>query len=140
MSVHTVTWDGDFRFTGTTPDGRRSAFGPPADKGGTAPTPMEMVLHALAACTAWDVVSILQRMRLPLEGLRVEIEADRADEHPRVFTAIRLRYVVRGDLPENKVRRAVELSANKYCSVSAMLKSTATVTYEIVQEAPAAGD
>jgi len=134
MSVHTVRWDGDFRFTGETPDGRRSVFCPPAARGGTGPTPMEMVLHALAACTAWDVVSILQRMRLSPEGLRVEIDADRADEHPKVYTAIRLRYLVRGDLPEDKVRRAVELSANKYCSVSAMLKSGATVTYEIVQE------
>ncbi len=136
MSAHIVTWEGEFHFVGQTPDGRRSQFDLPVEKGGggAGPTPMEMVLHALAACSAFDVVSILQRMRLPLEGLRVEIDADRADDHPKVYTAIRLRYVAKGDLPENKVRRAVELSANKYCSVSAMLKSTATVEHEIVVE------
>ncbi|MBT4292531.1 OsmC family protein, partial [bacterium] len=99
---------------------------------GTAPTPMEAVLHALAACAMVDVVSILEKMRLSMESLEVEVSAERADDHPKVFTKIHLKFVVTGDLTENKVQRAIELSTEKYCSISAMLSSTAEITHELV--------
>ncbi len=134
--MHTLTWEGKRRFTARTPDGREGRFDTPAEYGGegTAPTPMEAVLHALAGCAAVDVVAILEKMRLPLEGLRVEIDADRAEDHPRVYTAIRLRFVAKGDLPLKKVERAVKMSAETFCSVSAMLKPKVEITYEVVVE------
>ena len=134
--MHTLTWEGKRRFTARTPDGREGRFDTPAEYGGegTAPTPMEAVLHALAGCAAVDVVAILEKMRLPLEGLRVEIDADRAEDHPRVYTAIRLRFVAKGDLPLKKVERAVKMSAETFCSVSAMLKPKVEITHEVVVE------
>ncbi len=136
MTKHVVTWEGGRRFVGATPDGREGRFDIPVDKGGdgTAPTPMEAVLHAHAACGAVDVVAILEKMRCPPESLRVEIEAERAEEHPKVFTAIRLRFVVTGDVPEKKLARAVKLSAATFCSVGAMLGETAEITHEYVVE------
>lgn len=132
--MHTVTWEGKRRFTARTPDGREARFDTPAEFGGegTAPTPMEAVLHALAGCAAVDVVSILEKMRQPAAGLRVEIENERAEDHPKVYTSIALRFVVTGEVDEEKARRAVELSADKFCSVSAMLRPGVTITHEVV--------
>lgn len=95
---------------------------------------MEMVLLGLGGCSAFDVVSILRKGRHEISGCEVALEADRADEPPRVFTRIRLHYRLRGrDLPPRAVERAIELSRDKYCSASAMMSSTATITtsYEI---------
>ena len=134
--MHTVTWEGKRRFTARTPDGREGRFDTPESHGdeGTAPTPMEAVLHALAGCAAVDVVSILEKMRQPLTGLRVEIEADRAEDHPKVYTAIRMRFVIGGDVDAAKAERAVALSEEMFCSVSAMLRSTAAISHEVVVE------
>jgi len=136
MTKHVVTWEGARRFTGSTPEGRESRFDIPVDKGGegSAPSPMEVVLHAHAACGALDVVAILEKMRCPPESVRVEIEAERAENHPRVFTAIRLRYVVSGDVPEKKLARAIELSSRTFCSVGAMLGATAEISHAYVLE------
>jgi putative redox protein len=91
---------------------------------------METVLLALAGCTGMDVVSILQKMRVPLEGLEIRVTAERAEEHPKVFTRIALEYIVTGaDLRPDQVTRAVELSQTQYCSVSAMLRRAAELTY-----------
>ena len=95
---------------------------------------MEVVLHALGACAAVDVVGIMEKMRLNLEGLRVEIDSERAENHPRVYTAIRLRFIAKGDVPPKKLQRAVELSADKFCSVSAMLQGSAEISHEVVIE------
>ena len=132
MTRHVVTWQGGRRFAGATPDGRKSRFDLPVDKGGegTAPTPMEAVLHAHAACGAVDVVAILEKMRCPPDSLRVEIEAERAEQHPRVYAKIRLRFVVTGDVPQKKLARAVKLSAETFCSVGAMLEGAAEITHE----------
>ncbi len=104
----------------------------PVEKGGegTAPSPMESLLHCLAACSAVDVISILKKMRTPASDLRVEITAERAENHPKVFTAVHLHFVVKGDVPEKKLAHALELSSTTFCSVSAMLKSAATITYD----------
>lgn len=98
--------------------------------------PMEMLLIGMGGCTSFDVVSILQRGRQDLVGCEAHLEAERAEEHPQVFTRIHVHFVVSGhDLSEQRVAKAIELSAQKYCSASLMLGATAKIThdYEIVQ-------
>jgi putative redox protein len=96
------------------------------------PSPMEAVLMALCSCTSVDVVSILQKKRQPITGLRVSAVAEQAPSPPRVFTRIHLTYALRGQLSRKAVEDAVALSKNKYCSVSLMLEKAAKITYEIV--------
>ena len=96
------------------------------------PSPVEAVLMALCACTSVDVVSILQKKRQELTGLRVSATAQRAETPPQVFTHIKLTYAVKGKLSRKAVEDAVSLSKNKYCSVSKMLEKSATIEYEIV--------
>lgn len=97
----------------------------------TAAGPMELVLMGLCACTATDVVSILRKKREPFTGLEVRAEAERATTPPTVYTAIKLRYTVSGQVSLKAVEDAVRLSEEKYCSVSAMLKSTVRITTEV---------
>jgi putative redox protein len=97
----------------------------------TAPGPMELVLIGLCACTATDVISILRKKREPLAGLEVHAEAERATTPPTVYTAIKLIYTVSGQVTRKAVEDAVRLSEEKYCGVSAMLKSTARITTEV---------
>jgi putative redox protein len=93
--------------------------------------PMEMLLLGLGGCTAFDVVSILHKSRQQISDCEVEIEAERADTIPRVFTHIRLHFIVSGrGLDKTKVSKAVSLSADKYCSASRMLEKTATITHD----------
>jgi putative redox protein len=92
--------------------------------------PMELLLVGLAGCTAFDVVNILRKGRENVDDCIVEVSATRADEDPKVFTAIHLDYTVKGKgLAEAKVKRAIELSKEKYCSASIMLGKSATMTY-----------
>ncbi|HKW77293.1 MAG TPA: OsmC family protein [Terriglobales bacterium] len=97
----------------------------------SAPGPMELVLIGLCACTATDVVSILAKKREPLAGLEVRAEAERAKTPPAVYTSIKLIFTVSGLVSRKAVEDAVRLSEEKYCSVSAMLKSTAQISTEI---------
>jgi putative redox protein len=95
--------------------------------------PMEMVLLGMGACSAYDVVHILRKARQEVKTCHVELDAERADSPPQVFTRIHLRYVVSGtNLAEAQVQRAIQLSAEKYCSASIMLGKTATITHEHV--------
>jgi putative redox protein len=105
---------------------------PESGGSGVGPSPVETVLMALAGCSGMDVVGILRKTRAPLEGLTISATAERAAEHPRVFTAIHLRYAAWGrGLTAEQVSKAVALSEDKYCSVSAMLRKTASITHEI---------
>lgn len=97
----------------------------------TASTPMELVLIALCGCTASDVAGILRKKREPFTGLEVAAQAERAGEHPKVYTQIKLRYRVRGRVSHKAMEDAVRLSKEKYCSVSAMLEKTAKIEFEI---------
>ena len=97
----------------------------------TASGPMELVLMGLCACTATDVVSILRKKREPFTALEVRAEAERASEPPTVYTQIKLVYTVAGQVSRKAVEDAVRLSEEKYCSVAAMLKSTARITTEV---------
>lgn len=104
--------------------------------------PMELCLGALGSCSAMDVISILRKGRQDVTDCVIEIEGERADAIPAVFTRIHLRYVVTGRrLDPKKVERAVGLSAEKYCSVSRMLESTVTIdhSFEVVEDGATAG-
>jgi putative redox protein len=93
--------------------------------------PMEMLLLGLGGCSAFDVVLILERSREPVTDCQVEIEAERAESDPKVFTRIHMHYVVTGrGLARAKVERAIALSAEKYCSASVMLGKTAEITHD----------
>jgi putative redox protein len=127
-----VRWTVGMQFDGLAESGTSMTMDARVEHGGTGagPSPMETVLLALGGCTGMDVVDILGKMRAPLSGLEIAIAADRADEHPRVFTRIALEYVFFGDgLRPEQVSRAVELSQTRYCSVSAMLRKAAELTY-----------
>jgi putative redox protein len=130
MIAHT-DWKSERVFQGTAENGNTILFdGDPAHKHG--PSPMEAVLMALCGCTSVDVVSILEKKRQPLTGLRVSAVAEQAPVAPRVFTKIKLTYAASGKLSRKAVEDAVKLSKEKYCSVSLMLDKAAEIDYEIV--------
>lgn len=93
-------------------------------------TPKELVLMALAGCTASDVVPILKKKRTPVMGIEIFVTGKEQEEHPRIFTDIHVEYVLYGDdIKPADVERAIELSTTKYCSVSAILKASAQLTH-----------
>ncbi|MFZ5518241.1 MAG: OsmC family protein [Candidatus Zhuqueibacterota bacterium] len=95
--------------------------------------PMELILLGLGGCTAMDVLSILKKKRTPITGFEMEVDAEQAENFPKVFTKITVKYIFYGDKTRIKttdIEHAMELSANVYCSVSAMLKATADIRYE----------
>ncbi len=101
--------------------------------------PMELILTGLAGCTGADVIDILRKKRQDVTALEVRVHGERQGEHPRVYTQIEIVFVVTGrKVDPEAVRRAVDLSENKYCSVSAMLRATAQLTcrYEIIEADP----
>lgn len=124
------------QFVGTTGTGHHMLLDDPA--GGTGPKPIELVAVALAGCTAFDVITILrQKFHQKVTGYEVRVEADQAERPPQVYTSVRIRHIVTGfEIDEKAVEEAIRLSEEKYCSVGAMVKQTATVetTYEIVEE------
>lgn len=102
-----------------------------------ATRPMELVLLALGSCTGCDVVTILQKKKVPLDGMEIHISAERAEEYPKVFTKIHLEFIFAGkDLNQQHLARAVELSQQKYCPVSAMLRPAVPITtaFRIVEK------
>lgn len=95
--------------------------------------PKALLLSGLAACSAIDVVDILEKMRVPFAGLEVDVETEQTDEHPRVFKTIHLTYRLQaGEEIREKVQKAVDLSLEKYCGVSAMLKKNSAIEYRIL--------
>ena len=128
MQTATVKWVAGEEFTATLPSGHSVSFD--ADrKHNAAPGPMEMLLGALGACTSVDVVMILAKKRQKLTSLEIDISGERASEPPSVWTKIEMIYRLAGDLEPKAVRDAIELSQFKYCSVAAMLRKTAEITY-----------
>jgi putative redox protein len=124
-----AVWQEDLRFNATTGTGHEIVLDAAEEFGGkdAGPQPIELLLAGYAACTGMDVMSILKKMRQPVTGYRVRVTGERRDEQPRIFTKIMIEHVVQGDLDEDKVAHAVELSEEKYCSVSAMLKQAAEI-------------
>jgi putative redox protein len=96
------------------------------------PRPKPLLLAALAGCTGMDVVSILKKMRVELDGLNISVDGDLTEEHPKQFTKMHITYEFTGkNLPEEKLQKAVTLSDERYCGVSAMFRKAIEITYEI---------
>jgi putative redox protein len=133
MQTGTVKWIGEEKFVAISPSGHALAIDSDR-KSNTAPGPMELLLLALGACTATDILIILKKKRQKLETLEVLCSGERAAAPPQVWTKLELVYRLRGHLDDAAVKQAIQLSEEKYCSVSAMLKKTATITwrYEIL--------
>jgi putative redox protein len=131
----TVQYAGDDFFIGTTPSGHAQAIDTKGDRK-AAPTPMEMLLVSVAACTAADVVSILEKKRQKITDYRVEIKGERRTEYPQAFIKFHVHHIVYGrDVSEHAVAQAIELSDTKYCSVAATVRPTAEITtsFEIIE-------
>lgn len=121
------------QFVGHSESGHEILLDAAGEVGGadSAPRPMETVLIGLGSCTGMDVVSILRKMRLEWDGFEVLLEAECAPEHPKVFTEIHLTYRIWGEgIAEDKLNKAIDLSQERYCPVTAMLSKTAKFTYE----------
>lgn len=132
-----VTWQDGTSFTGTADSGFTLETGTNAAGNKIGSSPMELLLISLAGCTAMDVISILQKKRQAVTDFQVQVEGDRAEDHPKLYTNIRVHYVVRGrDISPEAVERAIALSTDKYCSVSAMLNKAAVMehSYEIIAD------
>ena len=126
-----LDWKGNFRFVAKNEKGLSVGFDAPSEYGGedAALSPMETVLASLAACTSFDLVKILRKKRQKLSGYSVELEAQRRDEPPEIFTLIYMKYIIKGEnISKEAVKRAIQLSYEKYCSVGAMLKPTVPIT------------
>jgi putative redox protein len=133
-----IKWVEKATFLGESGSGHSVVMDGPPESGGRdiGIRPMEMLLIGMGGCTAFDVVMILQRARQAVTDCVVEVSAERSDDVPRIFTSIHVHFVVSGDdLSDKQVARAVQLSAEKYCSASIMLGKAADIThdYEIVQ-------
>lgn len=134
-----VKWVENAMFVAESGSGHSVVMDGPAEHGGRnlGIRPMEMLLLGMGGCTAFDVVHILKRSRQPVIDCEVELEAERADTEPKVFTRIHVHFIVKGTgLKENHVRRAVSLSAEKYCSASIMLGKTAEITHDFEIRTP----
>lgn len=124
-----ITWRDGMLFEGGVP-GRLTV--PTDGKGARGPSPVDLLLIAVAGCTGSDIVSILEKMRLKLTGLRIEVSGVRREEEPRRYLSMHLSYHLTGDaLDETKVRRAIDLSLEKYCSVTHSLARDIAITYDV---------
>jgi putative redox protein len=131
-----VKWLDNMTFVGESASGHAIVMDGPPEFGGRnlGVRPMEMLILGLGGCSAFDVILILQKSRQQVHNCEVELDYERAEENPKVYTRIHMQFIVSGrNLDESKVKRAIELSADKYCSASVMLGKTANIThgYEI---------
>jgi putative redox protein len=134
-----VKWVEQASFLGETESNHAVLMDGPPTAGGRnlGPRPMEMLLLGTGGCTTFDVVSILKKSRQAVTDCYVELEAERAETDPKVFTKIHMHFVVTGkDIKPEAVEKAIKLSAEKYCSASIMLGATAAIThdFEVIQE------
>ncbi|SCY54778.1 putative redox protein [Nitrosospira sp. Nl5] len=128
-----IEWKDGMSFLGESGSGHTVLMDGPPEAGGRnlGPRPMEMVLMGTGGCTAFDVVLILKKSRQDISDCVVEIEAERAQEEPKVFTRIHFHFILTGKkLKPGQVERAISLSAEKYCSASIMLEKTAELTHD----------
>ncbi|MBV9211362.1 MAG: OsmC family protein [Acidobacteria bacterium] len=131
-----VRYAGDDLFVGITPSGHAQVLDTNHERASAA-TPVELLLIALGSCTAVDVVSILRKKREEVTDYRVEVTGERRAEHPRAYTRMEVKHILRGrNLSEKAVAQAIELSETKYCSVAATLRPAAEIisSYEIINE------
>jgi len=131
----TVNYAGNEFFIGTSPSGHAQAIDSNGDRK-SAPTPMEMLLVSVGACTAVDVISILQKKRQKVSDYKVEVTGERREEFPRAFIAFHIHHIVYGsNVSEQALAQAIQLSDEKYCSVAATVRPTAKITtsFEIIE-------
>jgi putative redox protein len=136
----TIYLAGDDLFVGVSPSGHAQVLDTNHERSSAA-TPIELLLIALGSCTAVDVVSILRKKRERITDYRVEVRGERRAEHPRAFTRMEVRHIVRGrQVSEKAVAQAIELSETKYCGVAATLRPTVEIisSYEIIEDDDAA--
>jgi putative redox protein len=129
----TTTWQSDMAFDAQI-GGHHVVMDAAAEFGGkeSGPRPKPLLLAALGGCTGMDVVSLLKKMRVEYRAFRILATGETSDEHPKVFTKIHLIYEFEGrELPLDKLKKAIDLSQERYCSVSAMLKEASELTYEV---------
>lgn len=134
-----IKWVEDATFLGEAGSGHALVMDGPPESGGRnlGPRPMEMLLLGMGGCTAFDVIMILKKARQPVTDCVVELSAERAEQAPKVFTRIHVHFVVTGQgLAEKQVERAVQLSAEKYCSASIMLGKAAEISHDFEIRAP----
>jgi len=128
-----VNWVDGLLMVGKSDSGHTITMDGPPESGGEnlGVRPMEMLLLGVAGCTMIDVVTTLKKMRQDLSHLETKINAERATDHPKVFTDIHIQFILKGqNLDEKKIDKAITLSAEKYCSASIMLGETATITHD----------
>lgn len=128
-----VIWNDAMQFQTQTPSGHTFLLDASSEIGGKneGPRPTEVLLSAVGSCSGIDVVEILKKMRLQMDSLEIEVNGVRAEEHPRRFIVVDLHYRFFGELPEEKVRRAIQLSLDKYCSVAQSLNAEIRSTFSI---------
>ncbi|MGB9843722.1 MAG: OsmC family protein [Caldisericia bacterium] len=138
MQYFNLEWNEKMSFEGLTPSNHKIVLDASEDSGGEdkGPRPMELFIIGLMGCTAMDVISILTKMRKNVKSFKIEVEAEKATEHPKVWTDINLKYILKGnDLDEKSVNTAIELSQSKYCSAAATLRrSGAKINYSYIIE------
>lgn len=139
MTSAQVSYIQGLQFVGTASSGHAIVMDGDPEVGGnnTAPRPMELLLLGIGGCSGMDVVSILRKKRQNITGLEINIKGQQAHTYPKKFTEIDLEFVVKGkNVSEEAVKRAIELSINKYCSVKASLEGSARVrsSYKIIEE------
>ena len=137
-----LSWTGSVGFSGIASSGHDIRIDGAEEIGGKngGVRPMELLLHSVAGCSGINVIWILEKMRLEPDAFRMELKADRSDTPPKQFTHIHIHYAFEGDLPEQKVGRAIDLANDKYCSVTHSLNAELTVSYSVngVEAAPPA--
>jgi len=139
-TIATVHYAGDDLWVGISPGGHAQALDTDHERGSAA-TPVELLLIAMGSCTAVDVISIMRKKREQVTDYRVEVKGFRRAEHPRKFTRMEVRHIVRGRrISARALAQAIELSETKYCSVAATLRPTVEIvsSYEIIEEEEAA--
>jgi putative redox protein len=134
-----VTYVQDMQFVGNASSGHAVVMDSDSSTGGhnTGPRPMELLLIGAGGCSGMDVISILKKKKQHVTGLEIKVKGEKAEDFPNKFTGIELEFIVRGkDISEEAVKRSVELSMNKYCSVKATLEGTAmfSYSYKIINE------
>lgn len=131
-----VTWTEDMSFEASVNDHKITLDAIEAVGGkNKGPRPKPLLLVSLGGCTGMDVVSMLKKMRVEYDGLNIEVSGDMTEEHPKYYHAITIRYIFKGDnLPMDKIEKAVSLSMERYCGVTAMLSKAAEIKYEIEVE------
>ena len=129
----TVKWEGNLNFKGQAESGHWVQMSSPKKGEETfGASPMELVLIGLGGCTSMDIVWILQKKRIIFEDFWVEIDADKTEDHPKVYSRIHLKFIFKGQgLKIEPLEQAAKLSAEKYCSVGAMLGKVARITHEV---------